>query len=234
MQSARACTKICASGCKLRAELLFTVKHCRLDDQQEDFVMADPVTPAAPSALEKPKRGRKPNAAKLAAPAAPARKPRAKAASAADAAPAVKRAKAKITSTASTLGAKVKSAAQDSGIDWNKQAEQLKEQAGKVARSAAGTAKVKTGAAMEGLSRLIADTAGTVDSKLGPQYGDYARQAAEAVAGAAKSLDDKDVDQLLGEARDFVRKSPAVAIGAAAIAGYVLMRLAKGSGDKDA
>jgi len=41
------------------------------------------------------------------------------------------------------------------------------------------------------------------------------------------------VDQLLGEARDFVRKSPAVAIGAAAIAGYVLMRLARGSSSED-
>jgi hypothetical protein len=50
---------------------------------------------------------------------------------------------------------------------------------------------------------------------------------------AVMSLDSKDVDQLLGEARDFVRKSPAVAIGAAAIAGYVLMRLARGSSSED-
>ena len=86
---------------------------------------------------------------------------------------------------------------------------------------------------MQSLAKLIADTAGTVDAKLGPQYGDYARQAAESVAGAADSLDSKDVDQLMTEARDFVRKSPAVAIGAAAVVGFVLMRLAKGS-DSDA
>lgn len=53
------------------------------------------------------------------------------------------------------------------------------------------------------------------------------------MAGAAKTLDSKDVDQLMTEARDFVRKSPAVAIGAAAVVGFVLMRLAKGS-DEDA
>ncbi|PZU60116.1 MAG: hypothetical protein DI547_03480 [Sphingobium sp.] len=115
------------------------------------------------------------------------------------------------------------------GVDWKAQTEQIKEQAGKTARAAAGTAKDKTGSAMHSLSKLISDTAGTVDAKLGPQYGDYARYAAEAVAGAAKSLDTKDVDQLVGEARDFVRKSPAVAIGAAAVVGFVLMRLAKGS-----
>lgn len=117
-------------------------------------------------------------------------------------------------------------------VDWKAQIDPIKEQAGKTALSAAGVAKEKTGTVMQSLAKLIADTAGTVDAKLGPQYGDYARQAAETVAGAADSLDSKDVDQLLTEARDFVRKSPAVAIGAAAVVGYVLMRLAKGSDDK--
>jgi ElaB/YqjD/DUF883 family membrane-anchored ribosome-binding protein len=117
-------------------------------------------------------------------------------------------------------------------VDWKAHIDPIKDQAGKTAKSAAGVAKEKTGTAMQSLAKLIADTAGTVDAKLGPQYGDYARQAAESVAGAADTLDTKDVDQLLGEARDFVRKSPAVAIGAAAVVGFVLMRLAKGSDDK--
>jgi ElaB/YqjD/DUF883 family membrane-anchored ribosome-binding protein len=117
-------------------------------------------------------------------------------------------------------------------VDWKAHIDPIKEQAGKTAKSAAGVAKEKTGTTLQSLAKLISDTAGTVDSKLGPQYGDYARQAAESVAGAADSLDAKDVDQLIGEARDFVRKSPAVAIGAAAVVGFVLMRLAKGSDDK--
>lgn len=128
----------------------------------------------------------------------------------------------------------VKSATDTIGaVDWKSHIDPLKDSAGKTAKNAAGVAKDKTGSAMQGLAKLIADTAGTVDAKLGPQYGDYARQAAESVAGAAKSLDSKDVDQLMTEARDFVRKSPAVAIGAAAVVGFVLMRLAKGS-DEDA
>ncbi len=117
-------------------------------------------------------------------------------------------------------------------VDWKTHIDPLKDQATKTARSAAVVAKDKTGTAMQSLSKLITDTAGTVDAKLGPQYGDYARQAAEAVAGAADTLDSKDVDQLIAEAKDFVRKSPAVAIGAAAVVGFVLMRLAKGSDDK--
>lgn len=117
-------------------------------------------------------------------------------------------------------------------VDWKAHVEPLKEQAGKTAMSAAVVAKDKTGSAMQGLAKLISETAGTVDAKLGPQYGDYARKAAEQVAGAADSLDSKDVDQLMADARDFVRKSPAVAIGAAAVVGYVLMRMASGSDDK--
>lgn len=117
-------------------------------------------------------------------------------------------------------------------IDWKAQIDPIREQAGKTAKSAAGYAKESTGTAMQSLAKLIAETAGTVDAKLGPQYGDYARQAAQSVASAADTLDSKDVDQLMAEARDFVRKSPAVAIGAAAVVGFVLMRLAKGSDEE--
>lgn len=109
------------------------------------------------------------------------------------------------------------------------QADALKTRAATTARSAAVTGKAKAGSAMQGLSKLINDTAGSIDDKMGSQYGDYARYAAEAIAGAAATLDRKDIDELVSDARDFVRKSPAVAIGAAAVVGFVLMRLAKSS-----
>lgn len=157
-------------------------------------------------------------------------------------------ARAAMNTARAAARAKVKNATGKASADWHAQSgkwkdqgekvkaqgEQLYAQAGKMARDAADNAKARTGTAMQSLARLISETADTVDTKLGPQYGDYARQAASAVAGAAKSLDDRDIDQLLGEARDFVRKSPAVAIGAAAVAGYVLMRLAKGSSSEKA
>jgi ElaB/YqjD/DUF883 family membrane-anchored ribosome-binding protein len=132
--------------------------------------------------------------------------------------------------SAKATSAKATSAKTDA---WREQAGVFAEQALGAAKTAATTAKNSTGTALHGLSKIIGETAGTVDSRLGPQYGDYARQAAEAVAGAAKSLEEKDVNQLTEEARDFVRKSPAVAIGAAAVVGFVLMRLARGSGSSD-
>src|SRR3546814_18324158 len=95
------------------------------------------------------------------------------------------------------------------------QADTVKGQATNTARSAAVSGKEKAGSAMQSLSRMIDDSANTVDEKLGNQYGDYARYAAEAIAGAAKALDNKDIDDLVNEARDFVRKSPAVGNGRA-------------------
>lgn len=149
-------------------------------------------------------------------------------------------ARAALNTATAAARAKVKEMTDKASTDWKAQGdkmkvqgEQIREKASKLAHDTADSAKAYTGSTMQGLARLIQETAETVDTKLGPQYGDYARQAANAVAGAAKSLDEKDVDQLLGEARDFVRKSPAVAIGAAAVAGYVLMRLAKGGGSSD-
>lgn len=190
-----------------------------------------------------PKRPRKAAASKSGAPAAKKAPAKSKKAAAPEAHSRLDDAKKAVTQAASTASARAKAefgkiSDKVEAVDWKAQADhlkvqadQLKNQAGHVARTAAESAKDKTGSAMHGLAKLISDTADTVDSKLGPQYGDYARNAAEAVAGAAQSLDDADLDQLLSEARSFVRKSPAVAIGAAAIAGYVLMRLAKGSGD---
>ncbi len=192
--------------------------------------MADSIdTPLAPK-----RRGRKPGAAKVAAQGASG-------SGSADFSESVQLAGAAVSSAkkaarAKVTGAtdKVKAAKESvSAFDWKKQAEDVTAQASKMAKDTAVTAKTKTSSAMDGLAKLITETAQTVDSKLGPQYGDYARKAANAVAGAAKSLDGKDVEELLGDARNFVRKSPAVAIGAAAIAGYVLMRLARGSSDED-
>lgn len=221
--------------------------------------MADtPETPARKGVTKAPKKA----AAKVAkakpvktsstvisaAKTAPVRKPRVKKASAAPAATgwsaqiAPLKAKAEeqiapLKAKAGEMKVKAEKAARAATeklqeIDWKAQIDPIKEQAGKTARSAAGYAKDSTGTAMQSLAKLISETAGTVDAKLGPQYGDYARQAAQSVASAADTLDSKDVDQLMAEARDFVRKSPAVAIGAAAVVGFVLMRLAKGSDEE--
>src|SRR3546814_14283600 len=74
---------------------------------------------------------------------------------------------------------------------------------------------------------MLEDSAGTVDDKFGKQYGDYARSAASTVAGLASTLDQKDLEELAASTRDFVKKSPAVAVGAAAVIGFGLARMLK-------
>lgn len=113
-------------------------------------------------------------------------------------------------------------------------AEKVREEAGKLAgqagdkaRAFADTGKDKATGALDGFSDLMRDAAGSVDDKLGEQYGQYARSAADQLSGFAESLRGKQVDDLVDDAREFVKKSPAVAIGIAAGVGFILARLLK-------
>lgn len=94
-------------------------------------------------------------------------------------------------------------------------------------RAFADTGKLKAGGALDQFSTMLTDAAGQVDEKLGAQYGDYARQAAGIVNNFSESIKNKDVDDLLDDARGYVRQSPGVAIGIAAALGFVLARVAQ-------
>ena len=106
--------------------------------------------------------------------------------------------------------------------------------AGDKAREYATTGKDKATGALDEISSMVETVAKTIDEKVGAKYGDYARRAAGAVSGVADSLKSKDVDDLVKDARTFVREKPAVAIGVAAALGFVLMRLVKAGSSDDA
>ncbi len=101
------------------------------------------------------------------------------------------------------------------------------------AKSAANQGKERTGIAIENLSRMIEDSAKTIDDNVGEKYGNYARSAADAVSSFATKLNAKEIDEMVEDARGFVRKSPAVAIGAAAVVGFLVSRLIKSGMDDD-
>ncbi|MES2493297.1 MAG: hypothetical protein V4579_08475 [Pseudomonadota bacterium] len=94
-----------------------------------------------------------------------------------------------------------------------------------------GKAKVVEG--LTGMSRLVNENVGTIDEKLGAKYGDYARSAARSMEEAAAKLDAKDIAELGEDAREAVRNSPALAIGIAATAGFLIARMFKGSKPDD-
>ncbi len=103
------------------------------------------------------------------------------------------------------------------------------------AKTAATQGKERTGNAIENLSRMIEDSAKTIDDNVGEKYGNYARSAADAVSSLAEKLNGKEIDDMVEDARSFVRKSPAAAIGAAAVVGFLVSRLIKsGMDDRDA
>ena len=110
----------------------------------------------------------------------------------------------------------------------------LRDQAGGKVREFADTGKTRASELLEELSRVVADTADSIDERLGNNYGEYARKASDSVASLAGNLRGKDVDELYDNVRSAVRKSPGVAIGIAAVVGFTLVRLVKaGLPDED-
>lgn len=107
----------------------------------------------------------------------------------------------------------------------------MKDKATERAREAAESGKDKASEALEGFGKILRDSAGQIDEKVGAQYGDYARKAADAVDDFAGKMDAKQVDDILEDTRQFIRKSPGVAIGAAAAIGFVLARLVRSGRD---
>jgi hypothetical protein len=119
----------------------------------------------------------------------------------------------------------------DSSNDWIGEAKAYGDQAKERASELAVEGKAKTTDALKGLSSIISDNAAAIDEKLGLKYGDYARGAAKSIDGAAVKLESKDLAELGEDAKEFVRRSPGLAIGLAAVAGFALSRLVKGSVD---
>lgn len=107
----------------------------------------------------------------------------------------------------------------------------IQQQAGDRVREFAETGKERATGALEDLSKLVGDAADSIDERLGSEYGEYARRAADAVSGLADTLRERDVDQLFDDGRNLVRKSPGVALGAAAVIGFTLVRLIKSGMD---
>lgn len=106
-------------------------------------------------------------------------------------------------------------------------ANELGTQAAERARAFAGEGKEKATGALDEVAKMMQSAAADVDARLGEQYGNYARSAADGIAGFADNLRGKEVDDLIDDVTAFVRKSPAVAVGVAAGLGFVLARVIK-------
>ena len=103
----------------------------------------------------------------------------------------------------------------------------LRGQAGDKLRSVADDGKERATGLLDDVAGIIEDAARSIEERLGGDYADYAHRASTAVSGFAGRVRDKSVDDLLDDTRDIVRRSPAVAIAAAAVVGFALMRVVR-------
>ncbi len=103
----------------------------------------------------------------------------------------------------------------------------LAEQAADKTRGLVGQGLERSSEALANVSKLVGGTAEGIEERLGADYGEYARKAANAIEDVANKLASKDPDELIDDTRDFVRKSPGVALAGAAIVGFALARLVK-------
>jgi ElaB/YqjD/DUF883 family membrane-anchored ribosome-binding protein len=103
----------------------------------------------------------------------------------------------------------------------------LKEQATDKARQLADTGKGQVTSTLNNLTEIVNEAARAVDERFGEQYGQYAHRAADAVSSLATTIDGKSLEDLVDDTRSAVRKSPAIAVGTAALLGFVLMRVVK-------
>ena len=107
------------------------------------------------------------------------------------------------------------------------QAATLRGQATDKLRGFADDGKSRATGLLEEMAGVIDDAAKSIDERLGGEYGEYAHRASGAVADFAGRVRDKSVDDIIDDTRDLVRKSPAVAIAAAAVVGFALMRVVR-------
>lgn len=101
----------------------------------------------------------------------------------------------------------------------------LRGQAGEKLRAYADDGKGKGANLLDELSGIIEDAAKSIEERLGADYGDYAHKAAGAVSNFAGKVREKDVGDFVEDAKSAVKKSPVIAIAAAAVVGFALVRV---------
>ena len=111
------------------------------------------------------------------------------------------------------------------GNEWYDEAKVKGGQARERALELANEGKTRASEAIFSLGKIVDENATLIEEKIGPKYGEYARSAAQSMQDAARKLDAKDMNELGEDAKELVRKSPGVAVGIAAVAGFMLARM---------
>lgn len=94
------------------------------------------------------------------------------------------------------------------------------------AKSFAGDQKDMAAGQINGVAYAITKVAEELDNSDQQTVARYARDLASGISSVGKTIEDRDVDELMGLAQDFGRNQPVAFLGAAALAGFVASRFA--------
>lgn len=97
------------------------------------------------------------------------------------------------------------------------------------AKSFASDQKALAAGQINGVAAAITKVADELDGTEQQTVARYARDLAAGISSMGKTIEDRDVDDLMGMAQDFGRKQPVAFLGAAALAGFVASRFALAS-----
>ena len=107
------------------------------------------------------------------------------------------------------------------------QARQTASKAGSKARSAAEEGKSKASETIKNVAASTRDAASQFEDTQAAPLTSYVNSAADRIEQFGNTIDEKSVDELLDDLREMVRRSPAIAVGAATAVGFALSRFAK-------
>jgi len=123
------------------------------------------------------------------------------------------------------LDAITEQARQDARDLKHQAGEKIEDAKGKV-KSFADDQKDLAAGQINGVAAAIGKVADELDGSDQQTVARYARDLATGLSGMGKTIEDRDVDELMGLAQTFGRKQPVAFLGAAALAGFVASRFA--------
>ncbi|RJP22117.1 MAG: hypothetical protein C4520_08650 [Candidatus Abyssobacteria bacterium SURF_5] len=111
-------------------------------------------------------------------------------------------------------------------------AQQWKAQAQEKMKAQAATQRSKAAHGLEETAEALRQAGQSLREKNKASLADYAEKAAERTDDLSHYLREKDIDELIGEVEGFVRRQPWVVVGGAFLAGAMLSRFLKASGEQ--
>lgn len=116
--------------------------------------------------------------------------------------------------------------ARDDARELGHKASEKVSEASDKAKSFAGEQKDLAAGQINGVAAAITKVADELDGSDQQTVARYARDLASGLSSLGKTVEDRDVDDLMSLAQDFGRKQPVAFLGAAALAGFVASRFA--------